>query len=224
MPLANRFNSELRQLTDFKHTPPDARPLDTPLRSIVVNDEWAAHIEGLFGEATRESYWASDNEQARDDAIGVEQIIAFGDSMIFPVQHCHVRRTTNQSILDATTTTISFDLEIEDIGGLWDAGTPDRISLTELGVYIVGGQVRWATNAVGERLLIAVGSVTGGFLSESKIQGAFNLDHSIMGKVIVTTPENIRLKCFQSSGGALNIKPIGVRSIDLWVHYLGPLT
>jgi len=211
-------------LTDFKHTPPDARPLDTPLRSIVINDAWAAHVEGLLLEATEQSYWVSDQEQAVDDARGVAEIISKGDSVIFPIQHCHIRRTTNQSIPNNTTTTISFDTEVTDVGDLWDAGLPDRITLTEPGVYMCGAQVRWATNLNGERLLLAVGSVGGGFVSDNRVPGAGNFDHSMSGKIVITSAENVRLKVFQSSGVALNVKPLAPRSIDLWVHYLGPLS
>jgi len=210
-------------LTDFKHTPPNARPSDLPVRSIVINELWAQHVQGLMSEATNERYWASDNEQARDDAIGVEAIIAVGESTLFPVQHCHIRRTTTQSILTATLTTIVFDTEVHDSDVMFDIAVPDRIQLTELGLYLVGGQVRWQANANGDRLVIPVASIGGGFVSDERLPSPNKFDHAFVGKLIITAPQFVRLKVSQSSGVTLTIEPLSVRAIDFWVHYLGPL-
>lgn len=210
-------------MTDFKHTPPNARPSDLPVRSIVINELWAQHMQGLFSPATSEQYWASDTVQARDDAIGIEAIIAVGDSTLFPVQHCHIRRTTNQSITSGVLTTVSFDTEVEDVGDMFDIASPDRIQLTEPGVYLCGGQVRWQANAVGQRLVIPVASISAGFVSDERLPGASKFDHPFTGKFIVGAAEFVRMKVSQSSGITLTIQPLSVRSIDFWVHYLGPL-
>jgi len=210
-------------VTDFKHTPPDKRPLDEPLRMIVINDTWASHVQGLFGIATSESYWASDNEQARDDAIGVEQIIAQGDSRLFPVLHCHIRRTTDQTITNNTATIVNFDTEVIDVGDLFDAAQDDRIQLPEPGIWLVGGQIRWKNNSVGQRDLLLQPNIIPVIYSVKHFYGAGTLDIPFLGKINVGAADYVRLSVRQTSGGDLDLQTVTGRSIDLWVHYLGPL-
>ncbi len=210
-------------MNDFKHTPPITGARDFPLRTIQVNDEWAAHVQGLFSIATGQDYWASDIERAADDAIDVEQIIAAGVLIMDAKAHCHVRRITNQTIPHNSLTHVDEFTEIIDTLDLFDAAADDRIQLPLNGIWLVGAEVRWDANAVGKRVIILNPSVAGAILQDVRVPTTANFDHAVVGKINVLEPDFIRLRLQQTSGGDLDIVPIGVRSIDLWVHYLGEL-
>lgn len=190
---------------------------------MLINDEWCAHIEGLFGEATRETYWASDNEQARDDAVGVEQIIALGDSVLIPQIGVRLRRLTDQTISDDTMTRVGGYSEVWDIGGLWPGGSSTRISITELGAWAVGGSMLWADSADGKRQhRIKIG---GGAEILRTNEPALGTQQGISISTVwnFEATGTIQLDVKQTSGGDLKLLTAAEFSVDFWAYYLGPL-
>ncbi len=48
---------------------------------------------------------------------------------------CHLRRAANQTLPDASLTTISWDTEVEDTDGFWSSGTTITVPFT--GIYSI---------------------------------------------------------------------------------------
>jgi len=206
---------------EFKHDPPSASPFERPLRRILLNDSWAAFVQGLFSPATDENFWAFDEVEARDNAIQVEQLISLGIALV-PVQlHCKVRRTTNQNLLDNTLTTISFDTEDIDAGNLFDPAEDDRINLPAPGAWLIGAEVRWESNGVGHRSIQLDPDVQALFLHDERTASVGAFDHATVGIVVVTEPDFVQLKLRQNSGTDLDAQAVGERATVLWAHYLG---
>lgn len=72
---------------------------------------------------------------------------------IFPdYSAARVYRTTGQTIAPNTETAVSFSTESYDIGGLWAAGSPTRITINETGTWVFTAHVGWST-ANGKRYM-----------------------------------------------------------------------
>ena len=70
-----------------------------------------------------------------------------------PATACRIRRTTDQSVLDNTDTTISFDTEDFDQGNMADlVAQPTRITIATAGIYMVGGNYAFSGNLTGDRV------------------------------------------------------------------------
>lgn len=65
---------------------------------------------------------------------------------------CRVRRTTDQTITNATLTKIAFNAAVSNAFGMWSAGTnPDRVTILEPGWYQISACVAWQANTTGMR-------------------------------------------------------------------------
>lgn len=63
-----------------------------------------------------------------------------------------VRRTSDQTIPNATLTAISFQAAVSDPFGMWTLGSnPDRVTIQQPGWYQLSGSVAFAANATGMR-------------------------------------------------------------------------
>jgi hypothetical protein len=57
---------------------------------------------------------------------------------------CQLTRTTNLTMVAGSYTTVPWDSEREDVGGLHSTGTnPDRVTVTEAGLYLLEGRFRF---------------------------------------------------------------------------------
>lgn len=118
-----------------------------------------------------------------------------------------VRRTTNQAVATATFTPISFDTTFYNVGGIWSAGSPTRLTAPVDGYYEVKGQVRWANNTTNTRGLWFQKNGTG-----NRIQGVYapamnSLEQSTSTVIQLTAGDYIEVLAYQDSGGSLNITP-----------------
>lgn len=62
-----------------------------------------------------------------------------------------VRQSSNQTIANNTTTTLSWDTTDFDTGSFYSAGTPDRLTIPSDGIYRVTANVAWTHNTTGIR-------------------------------------------------------------------------
>lgn len=209
--------------SEFKHTPPVTGPIDDPVRLIMINDEWAAHVAGLFGIAANELYWASDIERARDDAVVVQEQIAKGDAKLFATMSARLHRSTNQSIPDATETAVIFTDVLWDIGGLEPDEGLDSLNLPEAGLWLFGAGLLWAFHATGWRRFTLI--LPGGIEPLRVQKDAPGVNAYMSGSTVwkLEGPSVLQVSVEQNSGGNLNIKPSLEHSIDMWAHRLGPL-
>lgn len=204
------------------HNPPLPGVSDEPLAHIAINREWIGHVMGLFSEAADQDYWLTDKVTGEDKAIEILDILAQGTSVPFPTLSVRVRRTTNQTIPSGPITTISFDTEIWDFGDLWSPSSPTVINITEIGVWLVGGNLRWAKNLIGKRQHRI--KVIGGLEIVHKHVQAMDNPMAVPISTLwhFAAPATINLGVIQTSGVTLDQLPSQDISIDFWAHYLGP--
>ena len=119
-------------------------------------------------------------------------------------------KTANQSVLNATNAAVTFASggELSDDGGLWDSGTPSRFTFSEDCVASVGGEVQFASNAVGARFVwirlngvTRVASQTG-----NAVMGLATNIGCVSGPLEFSAGDYIELVAYQTSGGALNVQ------------------
>jgi hypothetical protein len=67
------------------------------------------------------------------------------------VPHARVRRSNNQGILDSIVTAVTFEVETYDVGNLWVAGSPTRLTAPRAGTYDLKAGVRWATAVAADK-------------------------------------------------------------------------
>lgn len=127
-----------------------------------------------------------------------------------------VRRTTNQSILNTTSTQVIFGVEDYDyaagnVGGIaggtgWVIGNPTRLVAPIGGTYQAAGGMQFAINATGARLWwLMLNGTTTLCLGHSVGNGTWYTGNSISTDVKMAASDYIELWCYQSSGGALNV-------------------
>lgn len=147
----------------------------------------------------------------------------FGDATRNYRPLCTVRRTTNQSIAN-NTDTLTIWQAADDPLGLWDPGTPTRITAVD-GLLLVVSQVRYAGSATGTTRINKVTTTNDAFASViSEVNGAArSLGTSIHTARVrrFTSSEAIYQWVAQDSGGALNLAT-DVGGNTLSVVWLGP--
>lgn len=116
--------------------------------------------------------------------------------------------TTPAAITTTTTTTFSWDSVSTNVGPMYAAGSPTRITATKAGLYLVVSQMEWPNNATGiRRSQFRVNGTT--FLGASDPNAAAA---GSVTQVNVTTlwqaalNDYLEVQVFQTSGG--NLTPV----------------
>lgn len=147
-------------------------------------------------------------------ALATNGIKAFGiDSTQFidsPTQpRVHATTVGTQSLVNVTITTLAFDAEVFDVGGLHDPVTLNsRITVPAGadGTYLVSVQVSFAPNATGERIvyLLKNGAILAQAVAAPSSGGAgSNTTIPLVTLVVLAAADYLELQAYQSSGGAL---------------------
>jgi hypothetical protein len=121
------------------------------------------------------------------------------------------RRTTTQSINTATTTTITFDEELLDDGGMFSTGSGDRITIPTGGAgwYIIVGRIRWpSTSAQNNRSQYIEKNSSGAryVAMRSYCSGpvAGSLCATVAAIEYLADADYVRLLCRQASGSPVS--------------------
>jgi hypothetical protein len=118
-----------------------------------------------------------------------------------------VQRTSAQSLANATATAISFASTRYNVGTLWSAGAPTRLTAAQAGVYLITGHVIYAANATGIRtttIRANAGADLAG-LSNMAVTNGDGTQHSISCVYELAAADYVELVCYQTSGGALDV-------------------
>ena len=146
---------------------------------------------------------------------------------------CVAYRNTAQSIANSTITYVSFTAaDVDTDGGMFSAGSADRITINTTGVYMVSGVASLDTNATGQRE-IAITHVGSGkpayqgdwITSTSQVSPTTNLYAQMACSTIVeaTAGDYFRMHVWQNTGGPLNL--VGnARTCTLAVAWLGQVS
>lgn len=131
------------------------------------------------------------------------------------VDSARARRSSTQSIPDNTITAVSFTNEVHDTGDdNWSIGSPTRLTAQRDGVYIIVGNIRWATNVTGRRfvqIILNGTTVIGRVEFQSGPTG--RADMCVSAIYDLSSSDYVELEAFQNSGGALDII---VATMDPW--------
>lgn len=133
-----------------------------------------------------------------------------------------VRRTTNQTIPDATTTTISFNQEVVDDGSYWDAANPTRLTIPETRAYLVGAIIRYSSITAAGRMLtyFTLNGTTTQVTAATETRGGASGDWpslTVVARVILTAGDYIELVTAQYTGGSQDL--FG-GDIEAWIEAL----
>jgi len=136
--------------------------------------------------------------------------------------HCRVYRTTNQTIADVTDTILTFDNEQLDTGLHVTSGNTERITIPESGLYLIGAQVRWASNTGGTFRALRIKNSAAAVL----VVTSFVPLNSVTDQVIstlwhFTAADWITVEVAQNSGGNLDVVSVSPFSPIFWAVRLG---
>ena len=131
-------------------------------------------------------------------------------------------KTTNQSITDATATSINFNTEADswDVNGLHDTSSDwEKIVLDVGGYYMVVANVTFASNATGNRrLYVELNGIDGAGTSLGQVNaradtgGAHGLSTTVMR--YFSADDTLACTVYQNSGGALDVASA---SLAVWL-------
>lgn len=128
---------------------------------------------------------------------------------------CKVRHSANQSILDTTYTTLTFDTELWDHADfpMHAAGNPTRLTAPVAGKYLVSGSAEFASNATGLREVVLYfnGTTIHTRVQIAALSGAVTV-LNITDQLSLAAADYVELRVRQTSGGALNVVTSGVHS------------
>lgn len=113
-----------------------------------------------------------------------------------------------QSIPNASLTTISWATEDYDVGGLFDAGSPTRLTCSADGVVQLGLAAIWGSSGTGNRY-IAIRKNGTDIIATDNRNAIASSDAIIWGPLLeVTSGDYFEVLVYQASGGALNFNAV----------------
>ena len=120
---------------------------------------------------------------------------------------CRLRRAANQSINNTTDTTISFDTEDADTDG-FIAVTSDTITIPSGldGVYMITAFVAFASSpGTNSNVRLEIGGTTGDYRVTPVDSSVGYQSVAVSVTIALAATNTIKLRCYQSSGGAMNV-------------------
>lgn len=194
---------------------PDNLPAGRVCREIFIPDDprWLAVYNGVISLLAEAWVWEKIGiltpEECADAAAEIYYEFVESECNPPPVPNytegCRIRRTTNQTINNASDIRISFDVADYDTDAMFNPAFPLRITINTPGKYHVFANVRW-TNFVGLRYLDIVGN--------GVLNLAFNQMYNSVSNLIAVSidtvwdfaaGEYVELFVAQSSGVAQSI-------------------
>lgn len=119
----------------------------------------------------------------------------------------HVYNSADLTIANNTETTLTFNSEVFDVGGLHStASNTGRLTCTYTGYYIVTANVKWEANATGRRevTLRVNGSTYVAAEAIDNVGASANSNMSITSGVIaLNSTDYVEVRAYQDSGGDL---------------------
>lgn len=125
---------------------------------------------------------------------------------VYNVPRARVYNSGTQSVSNNTITTLSFDSESYDPWAMHDTSTnTSRLTVTEPGVYLIGGHLEWASDATNIRgIYIRLnGSTVLGYVIANAVNG-FATVLNVVTEYQLTTGDYVELRGYQNSGGMLD--------------------
>ena len=125
-----------------------------------------------------------------------------------------LRRAATQSISNTTDTAVTWDTEDTDTDG-FIAVSADTLTIpTDLGgIYAISTAVAWAaTPGANSNVRILISGTTGDYRTSVSDSSVGYQNQSVSAITALAATNTIKVQCYQSSGGALNI----TARIEVW--------
>lgn len=144
-----------------------------------------------------------------------------------PMPSARVFSSVNLPVLTGALTVLAFNQERSDAGDLHSTVTNNsRLTAPITGWYMIGGHVRFAAAAGGNRqALIRLNGTT--FIAPyqaASLGAAANPDFSVVTAYQMTAGDYVEVVVFQDSGGAINVLSAANFSPEFWMIRLGGFT
>lgn len=122
------------------------------------------------------------------------------------------------AITALTFNTVRYDC-LDDVDLIWSATAPTRLTARYAGNYSIGACIRWAPDAVGQRLL-AIRINGGARIVQSLLPNngaAFNLDQNVSADWEMNPTDYVECVVFQDTGAPLNVLTTTSWSPEFWI-------
>lgn len=208
--LAHVFNVVVDEITTIAFSNVPANTWAVPVRCIITNGgafavTWPASVTWTRGAAP----------VLKASGVDVIELVTrdggttwYGEGT-FP-RFRAFRDSSDQSISDATDTTVDFQTEQYDVGGCFATAT-DRFTVPaggDQGCWLLHAQVRWTNNATGTRRLWILKNGTT-IVAEATQPASNAIEHNQEVALHVNAPlvgDYFEVLCRQTSGAPLNIR------------------
>lgn len=118
-----------------------------------------------------------------------------------------VSNSSAQTLSNGSSTTLSWDTEVRDDGGMWVVSpNPERIDIVVDGWYAVSLNVRWATNGTGVRIIRVKNSTATLIDSSAGAVSGVSLTQSASSVYFLSAGDYVYAEAYQNSGGNLDIQ------------------
>lgn len=130
-----------------------------------------------------------------------------------------IYQTAVNTLLNNTPTSLQFDTESFDVGGLHSTTTnTERMTITTPGIYLLQATVSFAANATGYRRVSIVNQVGNAIATEARAAfGTFNNEISLVGVSRLAAGDYAYVQATQTSGGSLNTVTGFTGFVCVWI-------
>lgn len=166
-------------------------------------------------------------EQLNDGSIADHNFRALARDMNPPVPQARVFNNANLSINNGVATTLTFNSERYDNGGLHStSANTSRLLVPITGLYMIGACVQFAVNATGYRyvdLLVTFAAGGTATIVSDRRAGTAVIETTIPVETEyeLAAGDYVEVVVAQSSGGALNVLAVASYSPEFWMHRVG---
>ena len=142
----------------------------------------------------------------------------------FVMPHVRAYNSANVSIPNGAFTAVTLDSEYYDTGTSTEqhstSTNTDRLTCRQTGLYVIGANIEWTFNAVGERIvsLMLNGSTEIARVRSAPSAGEVSLITTTQYRL--TSGDYVNCQVFQNSGGALSVRATAAYSPNVFMSYL----
>lgn len=119
-----------------------------------------------------------------------------------------LKRTADAAISNTTLTTITWQAEDRNVGGMWSSGTGHEVVPQEEGLYSITLNAQWDTGSGGSTYvaIFVNGSAIVGHGDDATVTNNWAQQRSVHATLECQAGDVITGRVFQNSGGTMNLR------------------
>lgn len=126
-----------------------------------------------------------------------------------------VYRAAAYSVPNAAMTALTFDTVVTNQGGLWAAGTPDRLTIPTTGVYLFGASVQFTSSGVGGNRRIIQLQIGAWVYAVAEGPGGMFTAANVVAAAKLNAADTVQVFVYQDTGAALALQ-VAWQVPNLW--------